>query len=100
MTFVHRLTLAMVVFGMSVVSAQASVIVYTDESSFLAALGGSMYTETFDSLPTGPLPGPLNFSGSGFAYTASVAANSTDFFPFVPPSSSDVWLGTVAPMTP
>jgi PEP-CTERM motif len=91
--FVRQLALAALALAVSVASAQASVIVYTDESSFLAALSGSTYTETFDGLTPGFLPGPVDFSGSGFAYTATAAPNN-DFYPYLPPSSSDVWFGT------
>ena len=89
----RQLALATLALAMSVASAQASVIVFTDESSFLAALGGSTYTETFDSLTPGFLAGPVDFSGSGFAYTATAAPNNM-FYPYLPPSSSDMWFGT------
>jgi len=95
MALVRQLALATLALAVSVASAHASVIVYTDESSFLAALSGSTYTETFGSLTPGGLglPGPVDFSGSGFAYTAT-AAPVNQFYPYLPPSSSDVWLGT------
>jgi PEP-CTERM motif len=92
--WLSRLMVALFAIAGTVASAQASVIVYTDESAFLAALNGPSYTETFENLtPWDFAAGPLNFSESGFAYSVT-SSTTNQFFPYTGPSTSDVWLGT------
>jgi hypothetical protein len=52
-------------------TAEAEVIVFTDEGAFLAHTQAGFYRETFTSLPDGPLISPQNFSNDGFAYEAT-----------------------------
>jgi hypothetical protein len=53
-------------------AAQATVIVYTDQASFLAAVGASA-TDTFNNLGDGLLNGPIARGAGDFAYRANVA---------------------------
>ena len=77
--------------------AVADLGIFTDQAAFLAATAPGYYKETFDSLATGnDGQTTLNFSQSGFSYTAAVSDPLIDtFFPFTIPggNSSDVVLG-------
>ncbi|AFZ26826.1 PEP-CTERM putative exosortase interaction domain-containing protein [Cylindrospermum stagnale PCC 7417] len=70
--------------------AQAVIITYTDQASFLNAIYPDYYLETFESVPldTATLS-PINFSNGTYSYSASAA---NDFFPAG--SGSDHWLST------
>lgn len=70
--------------------AQAVIITYTDQASFLNAIKPDYYLETFESVPLDTdTPSPINFSNGTYAYTAS---GTNAFFPAG--SSSDHWLST------
>jgi hypothetical protein len=52
--------------------ANAQTITYTNQSTFLANVAPGYYLENFNSLNNGTFySAPLNFSGNGFAYTAT-----------------------------
>jgi hypothetical protein len=84
------ISLTVIFCALTAGSAPAGVIVYTNQTDFLAAVKPGYYLETFDSLPQGVvLPSPQSFSGNGFAYNASV---TVDFFNVGPPG--DTWFST------
>lgn len=60
----------------AVANASAAIITYTDQVSFLAALG-SYYQEDFELL--GSLTNPTPFSGSGFSYDISSSGTLTPY---------------------
>ena len=63
----HRLLLAAVLALLTATSH--ATVVYTTSASFLSHVAPGSYTNTFTGLPNPP--GPMSFSGNGFAYTAS-----------------------------
>lgn len=69
---------AMGVLFLGASSARAALLVFTDESSFLAAIGGAVLTsEGFNAAPLGNTPGPLT-SGPLSYNTASGNVGVTD----------------------
>jgi len=75
----------------------AQVTTYSSQASFLAAINGGSYLETFDGIAGLPQPSaPLNFSSGGFTY--SVDTNPTNSFFMAGPGGSggggDVWVST------
>jgi hypothetical protein len=71
MKFTSTGALAAAVALVLVATAEADVIVYTDETAFLAHTQPGFYRETFTSLPVGVNESPLTFSNNGFAYEAT-----------------------------
>lgn len=67
---------AMLSFG---APANATITMFTDEASFLAALGASG-TDTFADLASGAFGGPLVRSAGTFGYTATVGPSSSIFY--------------------
>lgn len=65
--------LGLAVAGMSLTPspADAGIITYSDQATFLAHVQPGYYLETFNSLAAGQLTSPQTFSGSGFGYEAS-----------------------------
>lgn len=73
----------------SAVSAQAAIVVYTDEASFLAAITAPA-TDGFEDLSLlNPTPAPLTRSVGSYGYTASIA---DDFY--ASGTDADRWLST------
>ena len=68
----HRLLLAAVLALLSATSYATQI--YTTSASFLSHVAPGSYTNTFTGLPD-PLPGPVPFSGNGFAYSASASGD-------------------------
>lgn len=60
----------------AVANASAAIITYTDQISFLTALG-SFYAEDFETL--GAVTNPTGFSGSGFSYDISSSGSLTAY---------------------
>src|SRR6476620_7440763 len=72
--------------------AGATTTEYIDSPSFFASTNSTRYLETFDSQPYGTIVNsPLNFSGSGFSYSASANGG---FYNIKNGATSDVWLST------
>jgi hypothetical protein len=83
--------LVLVVVGVAQ-HATATTTEYIDQNSFLAGINQTKYLETFDSQPYGTvIASPLNFSGSGFSYSASANGG---FYNIKDGTTSDVWLST------
>ena len=56
-------------------SAGAGTTVFTDETSFLAAIDPDYYLENFNSLPSGTIPSPRSFGPvNGYSYNVSAEA--------------------------
>lgn len=73
-------------------AAQASVDVYNDEASFLAAIA-NYATDTFDDLlPTQSYDGPLVRSAGGISYTVSTSPDSPILYGAG--SANDAWLSS------
>jgi hypothetical protein len=65
--------------------AQAATQLFTDRALFEAAIQSGFFLETFNTTPEGGYPNPLNFSGSGFSFSASAGCFfncPTPLFPF------------------
>ena len=72
--------------------SQATIVVYTSQADFLAAVTGAQ-TDTFDDLVAGdPYTGPLTRSAGSFSYNVS-AGPSSDVL-YGAGSASDAWLST------
>lgn len=68
MKFAHQFISAVALACLS--ASSLATTVYTSSASFLARVEPGSYTENFDGLGIPP-PGPVAFSGGGFAYTIS-----------------------------
>jgi len=55
-------------------SSFAATTVYTSQPSFLSQLSAPAYTEGFTGLAN-PAPGPVQFAGGGFSYSASAPSD-------------------------
>ena len=78
-----------VAMGLAVAGpAHASIINFTTESAYLAAIGAPG-VDTFDDLSVAILPSPLSRTAGAYSYTASTP---NDFFPAA--SGTDGWLST------
>jgi hypothetical protein len=64
-----HLILSAVALALPCVASQATTTTYSSASAFAAEVASGAYTESFDGLDD-PAPGPVTFSGSGYAYTA------------------------------
>jgi hypothetical protein len=62
---------AAVLISMCLLSPARADAIFTDQGQFLTDVAPGYFLETFSSLSSQYYPNPLNFSGSGFAYTAS-----------------------------
>lgn len=56
---------------LSPLQAQAATQLFTDRALFEAAIQSGFFLETFNTTPEGGTPNPLDFSGSGFSFSAS-----------------------------
>ncbi len=73
-------------------ASQASISVYTTESSFMAAISAAA-TDTFDDLtPATAYTGPLSRSAGSYTYTVSAGATSPILYGAG--TASDAWLST------
>jgi hypothetical protein len=78
-----------VAMGLAVAGpAHASIINFTTQSAYLAAIGAPG-VDTFDDLSVAILPSPLSRTAGAYSYTASTP---NDFFPAA--SGTDGWLST------
>ena len=95
MTFVSTFRpIAAAVALLAAGSSQASIQVFTDEASFLAALSGYIAaTDSFDDLvPAQSYSGPLGRSAGSIGYTASTAPGSPVLYGAGTPG--DAWLSS------
>ena len=69
-------------------AAQASIVTYTSQSSYLAAISAPG-VETFNNLPLAPVNSPLTRAAGAYGYTATAASG---FYPAG--TVGDVWLST------
>ena len=74
-------------------TSQATVVVYTSEADFLAALSGTVGTDTFDDLVPGTAyGGPLARSAGSLDYSVGAGPSSATIYGAG--SSGDAWLST------
>ncbi len=77
-------------------TANATIVVYTDQASFLAAISAPG-TDTFNDMPGNSVGSPMNRSAGSYTYSASTYSYTTGTYsdPFYPAgSSADRWLST------
>ena len=73
--------LAAMLFSVAI-SARADIIVFNDESSFMAAVMGTA-SDSFDDLAIGELESPLSRMVGGYRYQISAGPGNGGFFPVV-----------------
>lgn len=52
-------------------AANASILLYNDQTTFLAALTGTSFTQAFTAVPSGVVGSPQSFSGNGYGFNVS-----------------------------
>lgn len=83
------LVAATILGGLCWQPAQANLITYTDQSSFLSSIS-NVGVDTYDDLPIGYEQGPYHRSAGAYTYTAS----ALPFHFFNGGAGSDHWMGT------